>query len=47
MYQPSPFRMNGAADRSLRTLPPQVSQVARGGSEMRWRISNTRRHESH
>jgi Tfp pilus assembly protein PilF len=46
-YQPSPLRMNGAAERSRRTAPPQASQVVSGGSEIRWRTSNTRPHVPH
>jgi len=39
--------MNGAGDRRRRTDPPQVSQVLRGGSEMRWRTSKVRRQDVH
>lgn len=46
-YQPSPLRMNGAAERSRRTDPPQASHVVSGSSEMRWRTSKTRPHLSH
>jgi hypothetical protein len=46
-YQPPPFRMNGAAERSRRIGPPQRSQVASAGSVMRWRASKTRGHFGH
>lgn len=34
--------MNGAAERSRWTGPPQASQVVRAGSEIRWRTSKVR-----
>ena len=46
-YQPSPLRMNGAADKRRRTAPPHASQVVSAGSEMRCFTSNTRRHRAH
>jgi tetratricopeptide (TPR) repeat protein len=39
--------MNGAGESRRRTAPPQTSQVVNAGSEIRWRISKTRRHLSH
>ncbi len=39
--------MKGAALSNRRTSPPHVSQVLKGASEIRWRISKTRRQPRH
>ena len=46
-YHPPPFRMKGAEDSKRRTEPPHVSQVTRGGSEMRCLTSKTLSHWWH
>ena len=46
-YHPSPFRMNGAADNSRRSAPPQTSHVVNGSAEIRCRTSKIRWHLSH